>query len=42
MSCPTCGWDDYRYRRLVGPFLEVVCGLCDESLHVVEVNDEVA
>jgi hypothetical protein len=42
MTCPACGWDDVRYRRLLGPALEVVCGLCDESLHVVEVEHEVA
>jgi ribosomal protein S27E len=38
MSCPTCGHQDVRYHRLVGPFLEVICGLCDESLHLVEVD----
>jgi hypothetical protein len=38
MICPTCGHDDVRFHRLFGPFLEVICGLCDESLHVVEVD----
>jgi hypothetical protein len=42
MSCPTCGHDDVRFHRLLGPFLEVICGLCDEHLHVVEVGHEQA
>ena len=42
MSCPECGWDDHRYRRLHAPVLEVVCGRCDASLHFVEVPDEAA
>ena len=42
MSCPTCGHDDVRYHRLMGTLLEVICGLCEESLHVVEVDYEQA
>jgi ribosomal protein S27E len=42
MRCPDCGHEDVRFYRLVGPLLEVICGLCELSLHVVEVDYEQA
>jgi ribosomal protein S27E len=31
MRCPECGHEDVRFHRLQGPFLEVICGLCELS-----------
>jgi hypothetical protein len=38
MTCPDCAWEDNRYHRLTCGALEVICGLCDEHLAVVEVD----
>jgi hypothetical protein len=38
VTCFECGWTDNRYFRFLDGALEVICGLCEEHLAVVEVD----
>jgi uncharacterized Zn finger protein (UPF0148 family) len=38
MTCPECGWLDFRHHPSGGKVVEIICGLCDVIVTVAEVD----